>query len=152
MAASFASAPLLQKNARANAATLLAPALSDYQIARSTMLSVMDTFDSAVAAGSDTTSIAGSFQLAQTNYQVAQSGALHALGAIAEVVSGHEYRFAKSLGHAGKNIVFTVTNVSNAVIGARYDTTELAQGVTEVLAYGTAVIVEPLNPGESYRS
>jgi len=24
--------------------------------------------------------------------------------------------------------------------------------VTEVLAYGTAVIVEPLNPGESYRS
>jgi len=42
----------------------------------------------------------------KTNYQVAQSGALHALGAIAEVVSGHEYRFAKSLGHAGKNIVF----------------------------------------------
>ena len=41
---------------------------------------------------------------------------------------------------------------ANAVIGARYDTTELMQGVTEVLAYGTAVIVEPLNPGESYRS
>src|SRR5215213_7569563 len=41
---------------------------------------------------------------------------------------------------------------ANAVIGARYDTTELAQGVTEVLAYGTAVIVEPTNPGETYRS
>ena len=41
---------------------------------------------------------------------------------------------------------------ANAVIGARYDTTELAQGVTEVLAYGTAVIVEPVNPGESYHS
>jgi len=41
---------------------------------------------------------------------------------------------------------------ANAVVGARYDTTELAQGVTEVLAYGTAVIVEPANPGESYRS
>jgi len=41
---------------------------------------------------------------------------------------------------------------ANAIIGARYDTTELAQGVTEVLAYGTAVIVEPTNPGESYRS
>ena len=40
---------------------------------------------------------------------------------------------------------------ANAIIGARYDTTELAQGVTEVLAYGTAVIVEPANPGESYR-
>jgi uncharacterized protein YbjQ (UPF0145 family) len=41
---------------------------------------------------------------------------------------------------------------ANAIIGARYDTTELSQGVTEVLAYGTAVIVEPANPGESYRS
>jgi uncharacterized protein YbjQ (UPF0145 family) len=40
---------------------------------------------------------------------------------------------------------------ANAVIGARYDTTELAAGVTEVFAYGTAVIVEPTSPGESYR-
>ena len=31
---------------------------------------------------------------------------------------------------------------ANAVIGARYDATEVMQGVTEVLAYGTAVIVE----------
>jgi uncharacterized protein YbjQ (UPF0145 family) len=28
------------------------------------------------------------------------------------------------------------------VIGARYDATEVMQGVTEVLCYGTAVIVE----------
>src|SRR5687768_4183034 len=41
---------------------------------------------------------------------------------------------------------------ANAIIGARYDTTELSTGVTEVLAYGTAVIVEPANPEESYRS
>ncbi|HEU0253776.1 MAG TPA: YbjQ family protein [Pyrinomonadaceae bacterium] len=41
---------------------------------------------------------------------------------------------------------------ANAIIGARYDTTEIGQGVTEVLAYGTAVIVEPATPGESYRS
>ena len=41
---------------------------------------------------------------------------------------------------------------ANAVIGARYDTTEISTGVTEVLCYGTAVIVEPLNPGESFRS
>jgi uncharacterized protein YbjQ (UPF0145 family) len=32
---------------------------------------------------------------------------------------------------------------ANAVIGARYDATEIMNGVTEVLAYGTAVIVEP---------
>lgn len=31
---------------------------------------------------------------------------------------------------------------ANAVIGVRYDATEVMQGVTEVLAYGTAVIVE----------
>ena len=33
----------------------------------------------------------------------------------------------------------------NAVVGARYDATEVMQGVTEVLAYGTAVVVEPVN-------
>ena len=32
---------------------------------------------------------------------------------------------------------------ANAVIGMRYDANEVAQGVTEVLAYGTAVVVEP---------
>jgi uncharacterized protein YbjQ (UPF0145 family) len=32
---------------------------------------------------------------------------------------------------------------ANAVIGMRYDATEIMQGVTEVLAYGTAVVVEP---------
>jgi uncharacterized protein YbjQ (UPF0145 family) len=30
----------------------------------------------------------------------------------------------------------------NAMIGMRYDANEVAQGVTEVLAYGTAVVVE----------
>ncbi len=32
---------------------------------------------------------------------------------------------------------------ANAVIGARYDATEIMNGVTEVLAYGTAVVAEP---------
>jgi uncharacterized protein YbjQ (UPF0145 family) len=31
---------------------------------------------------------------------------------------------------------------ANAVIGVRYDATEIAQGITEVLCYGTAVYVE----------
>lgn len=30
----------------------------------------------------------------------------------------------------------------NAIIGARYDATEIMSGVAEVLAYGTAVVVE----------
>ena len=31
---------------------------------------------------------------------------------------------------------------ANAVVGVRYDATEIAQGITEVLCYGTAVFVE----------
>jgi uncharacterized protein YbjQ (UPF0145 family) len=34
---------------------------------------------------------------------------------------------------------------ANAVIGVRYDTTEMMDGVTEVLCYGTAVVVEPVS-------
>lgn len=32
---------------------------------------------------------------------------------------------------------------ANAVVAMRYDANEVAQGVTEVLAYGTAVVIEP---------
>lgn len=32
---------------------------------------------------------------------------------------------------------------ANAVIGMRYDANEIMDGITEVLAYGTAVTVEP---------
>lgn len=34
---------------------------------------------------------------------------------------------------------------ANAIIGMRYDANEVMSGVTEVLAYGTAVVVEPLH-------
>jgi uncharacterized protein YbjQ (UPF0145 family) len=40
---------------------------------------------------------------------------------------------------------------ANAIVGARYDATEVSAGVTEVLAYGTAVIVEPVSAEASYR-
>jgi uncharacterized protein YbjQ (UPF0145 family) len=33
---------------------------------------------------------------------------------------------------------------ANAIVSTRYDANELMQGVTEVLAYGTAVVVEPI--------
>jgi uncharacterized protein YbjQ (UPF0145 family) len=36
---------------------------------------------------------------------------------------------------------------ANAVIGVRYDATEIGPGVSEVLAYGTAVRIEPMQPG-----
>lgn len=37
---------------------------------------------------------------------------------------------------------------ANAVINVRYDATEIMQGASEVLAYGTAVVVEPLGDDE----
>jgi uncharacterized protein YbjQ (UPF0145 family) len=46
--------------------------------------------------------------------------------------------FELLLQHAGEH-------GANAVIGMRYDATEVMQGVTEVLAYGTAVQVERLS-------
>jgi uncharacterized protein YbjQ (UPF0145 family) len=33
---------------------------------------------------------------------------------------------------------------ANGVIGVRYDANEIMQGVTEVLCYGTAVVIEPM--------
>jgi uncharacterized protein YbjQ (UPF0145 family) len=45
-----------------------------------------------------------------------------------------EDAFQLMLSHAGQL-------GANAVIGVRYDATELAQGITEVLCYGTAVSV-----------
>ena len=45
-----------------------------------------------------------------------------------------EEAFALMLQHAGEL-------GANAVVGIRYDATEVMQGVTEVLCYGTAVIV-----------
>src|SRR2546429_9416204 len=48
-----------------------------------------------------------------------------------------EDAFELLLQHAGEH-------GANAVIGMRYDATEVMQGVTEVLAYGTAVHVERL--------
>ena len=47
--------------------------------------------------------------------------------------------FALMLQHAAEH-------GANAVIGMRYDATEITQGVTEVLAYGTAVQIEPIRP------
>lgn len=41
------------------------------------------------------------------------------------------------------------TRGANAVIGMRYESNEVMAGVTEVLAYGTAVLVEPSTASQS---
>jgi uncharacterized protein YbjQ (UPF0145 family) len=48
--------------------------------------------------------------------------------------------FRKMLTHAG-------TLGANALVGVRYDATEIAPGITEVLCYGTAVFVEAVSSG-----
>ena len=40
-------------------------------------------------------------------------------------------------------------NGANAIIGVRYDATEVMAGLTEVLCYGTAVIAEPEPEGSA---
>jgi uncharacterized protein YbjQ (UPF0145 family) len=47
-----------------------------------------------------------------------------------------EDAFNLMLAHAGEM-------GANAIIGVRYDATEIGPGITEVLCYGTAVFVEP---------
>ena len=47
-----------------------------------------------------------------------------------------EEAFHQMIAHAGQL-------GANAVVGVRYDATELSAGITEVLCYGTAVFVEP---------
>jgi HlyD family secretion protein len=77
-----ANTPALQ-NARTNSATLLSPALSDYQSAKSALQSLIRDFD---AATGDTTSIASTFQLAQTNYTIAASRLMSALDTTSAVL------------------------------------------------------------------
>jgi uncharacterized protein YbjQ (UPF0145 family) len=48
-----------------------------------------------------------------------------------------EDAFNQLLAHAGQM-------GANAVVCVRYDATEIAPGITEVLCYGTAVFVEPV--------
>ncbi len=46
--------------------------------------------------------------------------------------------------HAYDRMVEHATQMgANAILGMRYDANEIMEGVTEVLAYGTAVRVEP---------
>ena len=47
-----------------------------------------------------------------------------------------EEAYALMIQHAGQM-------GANAVIAMRYDANEIAAGITEVLAYGTAVVIEP---------
>lgn len=70
------------------------------------------------------------------------------LGAALQTVVGGNITLLTELCEKTRQDAFTIMSQhavalgANAIIAARYDANELMQGVTEVLAYGTAVYVE----------
>jgi uncharacterized protein YbjQ (UPF0145 family) len=71
------------------------------------------------------------------------------LGSLKQIIGGNIEAYAQvcetAREHAFQRMVqHAVEMGANAIIGMRYDATEFAQGVTEVLAYGTAVKVADL--------
>lgn len=75
---------------------------------------------------------------------------LGAIGARLETLIGGQISMLTTLCERARADAFDVLLAhaqrrgANAVVGVRYDATELMAGVTEVLCYGTAVWVEPL--------
>jgi uncharacterized protein YbjQ (UPF0145 family) len=71
------------------------------------------------------------------------------IGASFQTMFGGNITMFTRLCEAAREEAFNVLLVhaeelgANAVVGVRYDAGELMQGVTEVLCYGTAVVVEP---------
>jgi uncharacterized protein YbjQ (UPF0145 family) len=72
------------------------------------------------------------------------------VGAALQTVVGGEITLftelcERSRGEAFANMLTHAREAgANAIVGVRYDTTEVMDGVTEVLCYGTAVIVQPV--------
>ena len=69
------------------------------------------------------------------------------LGAFKQLAGGNIKEYTDVCEHARhdayENMLDHAREIgANAIIGMRYDATEFAQGATEVLAYGTAVVVE----------
>lgn len=70
------------------------------------------------------------------------------IGAGFQTIFGGNITMFTQLCEAAREEAFNVLLVhaeelgANAIIGVRYDAAELMQGVTEVLCYGTAVVVE----------
>ena len=71
-----------------------------------------------------------------------------AIGGVQSMIGGRVGAYVK-LAEAGRQEAFEhlVEHAraagGNAILALRYDATEIMPGVTEVLAYGTAVVVEP---------
>ncbi len=69
------------------------------------------------------------------NIQAFFGGRLSVYASLAE--NAREEAYERMVAHAG-------AEGANAVLCMRYDANEIMDGITEVLAYGTAVVVAPL--------
>jgi len=70
-------------------------------------------------------------------------------GSLQTIVGGNITAFTRLCEHArAEAFEIMIQHASeigaNGIIGMRYDANEIMNGVTEVLAYGTAVVMEPL--------
>jgi uncharacterized protein YbjQ (UPF0145 family) len=70
------------------------------------------------------------------------------LGGLQTIVGGNITVYTNLCEQARKDAYALMTdqarkNGANAIVGMRYDATEIMGGVTEVLCYGTAVVVRP---------
>ncbi len=71
------------------------------------------------------------------------------LGAFLQSMKGGEITIYTTLAEQSRQqaydllVAHAVSLGANAVVAMRYDANEINPGVTEVLAYGTAVVVEP---------
>jgi uncharacterized protein YbjQ (UPF0145 family) len=74
------------------------------------------------------------------------------VGATFQMLKGGNISIYTKLAETTRQEAFDLLNVqaremgANAIIAMRYDANEIASAVTEVLAYGTAVVVEPIEP------
>jgi uncharacterized protein YbjQ (UPF0145 family) len=72
-------------------------------------------------------------------------------GSLQTIVGGNITAFTRLCEHArAEAFDIMIQHASeigaNAIVGMRYDANEIMNGVTEVLAYGTAVVVERIEP------
>ena len=73
------------------------------------------------------------------------------MGGLKQIVGGNIEAYAKVCETARQEafdrmVEHAEERGADAIIGMRYDATEIMAGLTEVLCYGTAVIVEPSAP------
>jgi uncharacterized protein YbjQ (UPF0145 family) len=73
-------------------------------------------------------------------------------GGLRTIVGGHIQEYTEmcemTRQHATQQMMLHARELgANGVIGIAYDASEIGQSATEVLCYGTAVVLAPLEPG-----